>query len=203
MEVAPILASLSVSPVEWLPWSELPWMERAVPGGAELRFCFRLIESAAQAESPAVFLKHELPEVASEFAAQWAGVFRRGSEWERLAEFGRRPIDSLPQMLMTLAIERDSAGCAAVAANGNGGEWNLCCAPLHKGGQTSEVLLLCGRGLGAKSLPGILAAAWALGCSLETVGRRDLLAQMVDRLRTTLRIGSKLGSTRDTKPLLA
>lgn len=177
-------------------------MGRAAPGGAEVQFCFRLIESAAQAEGQSGLLKQELPEVASHFAAQWVGVFRRGSEWERLAEFGRQPAESLPQTLLTEALERDSAGCAVIETRGNGGGWNFCAAPLHKGGHSSEVLVLCGHGLGPKSLPGVLAAAWALGWGLEITGRRDMQAQRVDRLRTTLRIASQLGSTHETNPLL-
>ena len=157
---------------------------------------------AAQAQGQSEFLKHELPDVASEFAAQWVGVFCRGSEWVRLAEFGRQPVEGLPQALMTEALERDSAGCAVVDIFGNGGGSNFCAAPLHKGGRSSEVLVLCGHGLGPKSLPGVLAAAWALGWSLDVTERRDTQAQRVERLKSTLRIASQLGSTHETKPLL-
>ena len=188
--------------MDWLNWSNLPWMGRGVPAGAEVQFCFRLIESAVQAESLAAYLKQELPEVASVFAAQWVGVFRRGSEWERLAEFGRQPAESLPQALLAEALERDSAGCSVVAAPGHGSGWNFCASPLHKGGRSSEVLVLCGHGLGPNSLPGVLAAAWALGWSLDIAERRDVQARRIDRLRTTLRIASQLGSTHETKLLL-
>lgn len=175
-------------------------MQRNAPSAAEVQFCFRLLESAAQADGQAAFLKQELPEVASQFAAQWVGVFRRGSEWERLAEFGRQPAESLPHAFLTEALERDSAGCSTVETHGNG--WNFCAAPLHKGGRSSEVLVLCGHGLGPKSLPGVLAAAWALGWGQEITGRRDIQAQRIDRLKTTLQIASQLGSARETKPLL-
>jgi Nif-specific regulatory protein len=188
--------------MEWLTWSNLPWMGRTAAGGTEVQFSFRLIEAATQADGLSELLRQELPEVASQFAAQWVGVFRRGSDWERLAEFGRQPVDSLPHSLMTEALERDSAGSAVVDTHGNGGGWNFCAAPLHKGGRSSEVLVLCGHGLGPKSLPGVLAAAWALGWGLEICERRDVQTQRVDRLRTTLRISSQLGSTRETKPLL-
>ena len=134
MEVAPTPTFATVLHMEWLTWSNLPWMQRGGSLGAEVQFCFRLLESAAQTEGQSTFLKQELPEVASQFAAQWVGVLRRGSEWERLAEFGRQPVESLPQPFLTEVLERDSAGFSIVATHGNGGGWNFCAAPLHKGG---------------------------------------------------------------------
>src|SRR5207244_276507 len=127
-----------------------------------VQFCLRLIESAAAAENLVAFLRAELPEIASEFAAQWVGVVRRALDWDRLGEFGRLPIARLPQNLLTEALDRDAAGWISLDAGTNGGGWNFCAAPL-KGGVNGELLVLCGRSLGQKSLPGVLAAAWALG----------------------------------------
>ena len=96
MVVTPARGPLSVSHAEWQAWSNLPWLAHAAPGGTEIQLCLRLIESAAQAETSAGYLRQELPEVASEFAAQWVGIFRPGPIWETLAEFGRQPLENLP-----------------------------------------------------------------------------------------------------------
>jgi Nif-specific regulatory protein len=140
--------------------------------------------------------------VASEFAAQWVAVVRRGAEWETIAEFGRMPLESRPHRFFTEALERDAGGWVAVDASSGSGSWNICAAPLQKGGPSAELLVLCGRGLGQKSLPGVLAAARGLGWGLEVTRRSDGLVQRIDRLRTTLRIASQLSSARETKPLL-
>lgn len=191
----------TVSNPEWQKWSSVPWLARTAPGAADVQFCLRLVESAAAAENLVAFLRAELPEIASEFAAQWVGVVQRTLDWDRMGEFGRLPIARLPQNLLTEALDRDAAGWMSVDAGSNGGGWNFCAAPL-KGGVNGELLVLCGRSLGQKSLPGVLAAAWALGWAVEVTARRETLVRRVDRLRTTLRIASQLSSARETKPLL-
>jgi Nif-specific regulatory protein len=64
------------------------------------------------------------------------------------------------------------------------------------------LLVVCGRGIGARSLPGVLAAARGLGWAIAATRRCEKLGRRVDRLRTTLRIASQLSSARETKPLL-
>lgn len=167
-----------------------------------MQFCLRLIDSAGNMESSAAYLRQELPEVASEFAAQWVGIVRRSPDWETIAEFGRQPLETLPNRFLTEALDRDAGGCVSVDAPGQGGTWIFCAAPLQKGGQSAELLVLCGRGLEKKSLSGALAAARGLGWALEVTGQREALGERIDRLRTTLRIASHLSSARETKPLL-
>ena len=202
MEVIPAPAPLAVSRSEWITWSNLPWLSRTAPGAAELQFCFGLLESGTKTQSLPEFLRQELPEIASEFAAQWVGVVHRGIEWERLGEFGRLPVESLPLKLLTDALDRDAAGALSVESPGHGPGWNFCAAPLDKAGASGNLLVLCGRGLEQKSLPGVLAAARGLGWGVTAAGRRDRLVQRIDRLRTTLQIASQLSTARETKPLL-
>jgi Nif-specific regulatory protein len=202
MEVIPAPAPLAVSHSEWLTWQDLPWLARNSPGASELYFSLSLLDSGLKAESLAALLREDLPEIASEFAAQWVGVVHRGFEWERLGEFGRLPVESLPPRLLTDALDRDSAGVVSVESPGQVAGWSFCAAPLDKAGASGNLLVLCGRGLGQKSLPGVLAAARALGWGVNAAGRRDKLAQRIDRLRTTLQIASQLSAARETKPLL-
>jgi len=198
----PARGPISVSQTEWQTWSNLPWLAHATPGSAEIQLCLRLVESADTAETSAGYLRQELPEVASEFAAQWVGVVRRSVEWETIAEFGRQPLETLPHRFFTEALDRDAGGAVAVDSALGSGSWSFCAAPLHKAGQPAELLVLCGRGLGQKSLPGVISAARGLGWALEVTRRREALGQRIERLRTTLRIASQLSSARETKPLL-
>jgi Nif-specific regulatory protein len=147
-------------------------------------------------------LRQELPELASEFSAQWAAILHRGAEWERIAEFGRLPLEVLPHRFLAESLDRDAAGCVAVEAATGGSGWMICAAPLRMGGHSAEMLVLCGRGLGPKLLGKVHAAARGLGWSMDVTRRREVLAQRIDRLRTTLRIASQLGSARETGTLL-
>jgi transcriptional regulator with GAF, ATPase, and Fis domain len=202
MEVIPAPAPLAVSHSEWLTWQNLPWLSRTAPGAVELQFSFGLLESGLKTEGVVPLLREELPEIASEFAAQWVGVLHRGIDWERLGEFGRLPVESLPLKLLSDALDRDAAGVANLESTGHGPGWSFCAAPLDKGGRSGNLLVLCGRGLGQKSLPGALAAARSLGWGVNAAARGDILAQRVDRLRSTLQIASQLSAARETKPLL-
>jgi transcriptional regulator with GAF, ATPase, and Fis domain len=186
---------------EWRVSTELPWLSRNAPGAAELQLCLRLVESTAVATSLEDYLKHELPEVGAEFAAQWVAVLASGREWERLGEFGRQPMENLPAHFMTEALDRDAGGFLVVDGAKSTG-WGLCAAPLHKPGELSELLVVCGRGLTAKSLSSIMAAARALGLAAAMLHRHDATTLRIDRLRSTLKIASQLGTAKETKTLL-
>jgi Nif-specific regulatory protein len=201
MVVTSASPALTVSNPEWQSWSSLPWLEHGATGAAEIQLCLRLVEAAAQNEDSSPFFRQELPEIASEFASQWVAVLRRGTEWETVAEFGRFPLETLPQRFLAEVLDRESGGCASVGG-GKGAGWQFCAAPLSRSEQSGELLAICGRGLGAKSLPKVLAAARGLGWSVDVLRRREALGRRIERLRTTLRIASQLGAAREVKPLL-
>src|SRR5690349_12334351 len=96
MDVARAQPPQSVSHPTWQTWGALPWLTRGSSGVTEAQLAMGLLESAVRAESAAAYLRQELPEIASEFAAQWIAVFQRGANWDRLSEFGRQPIEALP-----------------------------------------------------------------------------------------------------------
>jgi Nif-specific regulatory protein len=204
MDVVQVSAPQSVSQPGWQTWSALPWLARGSAGGLEGPLGLRLLESALEAESTSSYLRQELPEIASEFSAQWVAVLRHGPEWERLGEFGRQPIETLPLRFLAEALDRDAAGSVHLEnpAAANAAGWQLCAAPLLKGGQSGTLLVICGRGLSSRPLIPLLTVARALGFGLEVTGRRDDSAARVQRLRATLRIASQLGSAREMRPLL-
>lgn len=204
MEVARAHPPQTVSQPNWLTWSGLPWLSRGSSVGTEVQLALRLLEAAVTAESLASYLRQELPEIASDFAAQWTAVVQRGSDWDRLGEFGRQPIDALPMRFFAESLDRDAAGCVTLEPTKGGASpgWVMCAAPLLKGAATGGLLVLCGRGLSAKSLPALIAVARALGWGLEVVRRRDVSLERIERLRATLKIASQLSSERETRPLL-
>jgi Nif-specific regulatory protein len=195
-------APVSISQPEWQEWGALPWLSRSAPGSSETQLWLRLVESAARMESRAALLRQQLPEIGSEFAAQWVCVLKRGEEWERIAEFGRQPFASLPTSILSDALDRNAAGHVAIEGGGDAGGWNFLAAPLHREAESGEILALCGRTLSTKSLSHVLVAARALGWGCEVADRLDAARQRIDRLRTTLQIASQLGSVRESKPLL-
>ena len=75
------------------------------------------------------------------------------------------------------------------------------CRSLAKGARSSEVLVLCGAVWDRNRSPVFWPRAGA-GLGSRNDARREAPGQRVDRLRTTLRIASQLGSTHETKPLL-
>ncbi|MSR60505.1 MAG: sigma-54-dependent Fis family transcriptional regulator [Planctomycetaceae bacterium] len=203
MEVVQPHATQTVSQPTWLTWSALPWISRGASTALEAQLALRLLESAVEAPGVSSYLRQELPEVASEFAAQWIAVMQRGAEWERLGEFGRQPIEALPMRLITEALDRDAAGCVSLeATNGSATGWVVCAAPLLKGGESGAVLVLCSRGFSARSLPALLTVTRALGWGLEVARRRDKASARIERLQATLEIASQLSLARETKPLL-
>ncbi|HTI52470.1 MAG TPA: GAF domain-containing protein, partial [Planctomycetaceae bacterium] len=192
-----------MSQPSWQTWSTLPWLSRGAGGGLDAQLGLRLLESAIDAESTSSYLRQELPEVASEFSAPWVAVMQRGTEWERLGEFGRQPIETLPLQFLAEALDRDAAGSVSLESPTESAPgWNVCAAPVLKGGEAGILLVVCGRGLSSRPLVPLLTVARALGWGLEVTRRRDNAAERVQRLRATLQIASQLGAARETRPLL-
>lgn len=203
MDAARAKTPQAVSQPVWQQWSALPWLAHGSGGGVAAQLGLRLLESGASATGSDAYLRQELPEIASEFSAQWVAVLHRGAEWERLGEFGRQPVDSLPLRFFTEALDRDAAGVVSLEpTTGSAGGWMVAAAPLQRGGQAGDLLVVCGRGLGAKLLPALLAISRALGWGIEVTRLRDRSAVKIERLRATLRIASQLSSARETQPLL-
>ncbi|MGQ0637311.1 MAG: sigma-54 interaction domain-containing protein [Planctomycetaceae bacterium] len=203
METAQAKAPQAISQATWQAWSELPWLTRGSAALVDVQLCLRLLDSALATETWSAYLRQALPEIASELSAAWLAVVRRGIEWERIAEFGRLPVETLPYRLLVEALDRDSAGVVTAEPTlGSTTAWGFAAAPLDRSTQMSELLVLCGRGIGPRILPDLLTVGRALGYGLSVARGRDIAALKIERLRTTLRISSQLNSVRDTKSLL-
>ena len=187
--------------VEWHNWSEVPGFSRSFNIDPLFQLGLHLLEGVVTAESVAPFLKQQLTEIASEFGASWGAVISRNPGWERLAEFGRMPLEQLPTPWLAEVLDRD-AGSFRTIENTSSGTIQLAATPLKTQGGSRELLLLAGRSLSGKSVPGLMGLAKALGWGLDLLRPRERDAERIERLHATLRIASQLSEVKETKELL-
>ena len=186
---------------DWKTWDDTPWFSRQA-GSPELQLSFRLLHHAAETAGSDAYLKQKLPEVVTEFAAQWGGVVRRGSPWQTLVEVGRHPLDDLPATFLVDTLDRDAGGFCRFDSLSLPAGWAMLAVPLERQSTTGELLLLCGRQLTSKSLPAVMTATRAFGLGLAIARRHDSANRRVQRLRDTLRVSTQFGGQLETQPLL-
>ena len=129
----------------WMRWAEIPWLSRSEAGGGALQLAERLLEASLDAAKPIPFLSRRLPEITTEFSAQWCSVYKRTPQWTRIAESGRRGFEEIPRQFLDEALDRDAGGFyGATLAD----EWRILAAPLGAGrSSTGDLLLMAGRNL--------------------------------------------------------
>ena len=186
----------------WSERSELPWNKSGTAGYRDWRLFVRLVEEVVERPETTIYLRHALPEIASEFAAQWAGVLVRRTSWQTLSEFGRLPLEAVPLAFLLEVLDRDRAGLSTMTGVDGGAPWKVFAVPLHRQAEVGEVLVMFCRSFDATLFPSAAAAAAGLGWGIEVARDRDRLVKTNDRLKTTLRIVSQLSTARDSKSLL-
>ncbi len=190
---------MAATSTEWMTWSDLPWLSRGNPA-SQLDLCLPLLEAIRHVEQSPAFLRETLPLVAAEFASNWTAVIERRSDWSRLYEFGRQPVDQLPTAVLAEVADRD-AGCFVTLDGASGSLIGLVAVPLRKSG-TPELLVCAGKGVTATALPLALVVGRTLGLGLDVCRRVEGHEKRVTRLRATLGIASQLSLARDTVALL-
>jgi Nif-specific regulatory protein len=201
MEVLTGSSPGTVSSLAWQEWASLPFLQAAAPAGNELRLALRLLESSLDAPTVDAYLKQQLPEVASEFAASWVAVWHRQRDWRKLAEFGRQPVEQMPLRLLSEALERDAGGAWMFDAAGPAHGIGFAAAPAPGRARGTELLVWSARNA-RPALPQTLIIARALGFGMGVAGCRQDAARREERLRATLAIASQLSLVREMKPLL-
>ena len=187
-----------MSETKWMQWSELPWLLRSELASPLITLCDRVLQLAATSDTAAL-LQQFLPEVATEFSAQWISVAKRSPEWSVIGEFGRNPLDSIPVHVLDEVLDRESAGSVEIDSAGG---CRLTAVPLSGGRHVDAVLVMAGRHLADDLLPAALVIGRALGLAIRFTTDRTGISDRVDRLRGTLKIASEFASTRESKPLL-
>jgi len=184
---------------KWMSWQQLPWQGKSDRGGTAVQLCDRLLETSIEAERNLEFLHEQLPEIATEFSAQWAAVVERTPEWKTLGECGRHSFSALPFRFLEEALDRESGGWL------EGDEpsgWSLLGIPLAQAGGLRRLLLLAGRSLSADDLPTTVAVGRVLGHCLDIVTKQEHSSLRIDRLRSTLEITSSFAKERKSGRLL-
>jgi len=184
----------------WMRWAEIPWLSRSEAGGGALQLAERLLEASLDAVKPIPFLNRRLPEITTEFSAQWCSVYKRTPQWVRIAESGRRGFDEIPQQFLDEALDRDAGGFyGATLAD----EWRFLAAPLGAGrSSTGDLLLMAGRNLSDNVLAAAVAVGRVLGVCLGIVERHAKNLDRLERLGKTLEIATAFSRTHESQPLL-
>ena len=187
------------SKITWMSWSELPWFSQSEPGGAAIHLSERLLGSALELEDAKTLLHEMLPELATEFAVQWAAVVQKSDGWNLREHCGRFPADDLPAGFLNQVSKADRSGFQMLeTANG----WGIIGVPLAGDG-VRDLFVLCGRTLREDSLPMALVVGKAFGLALRLVENRELTTRRAERLRSTLQITSSFAKERKCGRLLS
>jgi len=181
-------------------WGEIPWLSRSEAGGGALQLAERLLEASLEATKPGPFLSRRLPEITTEFSAQWCSVYKRVPQWTRVAESGRRSFEEIPHRFLDEVLDRDAGG---FHGEGLPEGWRFIAAPLGPGRSvTGDVLLMAGRNLSENLLSAVVAVGRVLGVCLGIVERHAKNVERVDRLKSTLDVATAFSRTRESQPLL-
>jgi len=181
-------------------WAEIPWLSRSEAGGGALQLAERLLEASLDAAKPLPFLSRRLPEITTEFSAQWCSVYKRTPQWTRIAESGRRGFDEIPQRFLDEALDRDAGGFYGASL---ADEWRFLAAPLGAGRSvTGDLLVMAGRNLSDNLLSAAVAVGRVLGVCLGIVERHAKNLDRLDRLSSTLEVATAFSRTRESQPLL-
>lgn len=159
----------------------------------------RLLSQVATSTSGADYLTHVLPDVASEFAVQWAAIVDRWPQWRIRAEFGRQPFDHLPVRFIEEVLDREAGGLTTDTEKDG---WALLNVPLATDSRQQTVLALAGRRLELDDLARSVAISRTLATSLLLAERLGRLAHKEMQLRETLRVAYRLSEIFETVPLL-
>ncbi len=189
----------SETEITWMTWAELPWFSQSDPGGAAIHLSERLLGAALELEDAKTLLHEMLPELATEFAVQWAAVVEQTGEWQVRKECGRFPLEELPKAMLDQICETDAAGFQSLSTPAG---WGILGVPLDTGDQGTEAIVFCGRALSVDWLPMAVVVARALGLSLRIIDSRELTSRRAERLRSTLQITSSFAKERKSGRLL-
>ncbi len=184
----------------WMRWGEIPWLSRSEAGGGALQLAERLLEASLDTTKTASFLSRRLPEITTEFSAQWCSLYKRTGSWARVAECGRRGFDEIPHRFLDEVLDRDAGG---FYTDGTPDGWRFLAAPVGPGrSATGDVLLMAGRNLSDQALSAAVAVGRVLGVCLGIVERHAKNLERADRLKSTLEVATDFLRTRESKPLL-
>ncbi|MED5447201.1 MAG: GAF domain-containing protein, partial [Planctomycetota bacterium] len=140
-----------------------------------------------------------LPELVTEFSAQWCGVLVRNSGWELQAEYGRQQPADWPVELLQESLDREAAGGESIE---NPTGWTVAAVPLDDSAASTSVLLLAGGHLDLVQLPLLAIAGRGLSVARGLASHSDYATRRADRLAATLKASAGFAGVHEMVPLL-
>ncbi|MCP4783576.1 MAG: sigma-54-dependent Fis family transcriptional regulator [Fuerstiella sp.] len=183
-------------------WTRSNETQQAVGGDAcstLIQLCGRQLATAMEAVSLSSFLASELPQVATELAAQWIAVVRRvpGPAWDTVAEHGRHSLGKSMTQMWDESLDREAAGIDKA----NEG-WTSFAFPLDRTNGVGDLFVGATRNAGPDLLSTGVLSTQSFGLALKLAAQQAESRRQVDRLKSTLDIASKLSGAEETAPLL-
>ena len=182
---------------QWLSWREYIDLRDSEAAAATVTLIDRLLKAARDAKDGGAFLTQQLPEIAADFSAQWSAVVQRDTEWQCIAEYGRRGKMPLPKSLLDEVLDRESAALQPPVKDSAPG---LLAVPIIL--NQSTLLLMGSTNFVTDALTAAVVLGRVLGTCLELARRHHRATRRIDRLQETLQMATRLSATRDTGPLL-
>lgn len=188
-----------MSDTKWIRWSENASSLEAGSCSTLIELCGRQLANATAATSVASLLSVELPELATELAAQWLGVVKRlpSQEWQVVGEHGRHSLPKKPNAMWEESLDKDSAGIATFPDG-----WATFCFPLDRSSGAGDLLVGATRNPDEQLTSTGFLAARSLGLALQLTKSQVESRRQVERLKSTLDIASRLSAAEETAPLL-
>ncbi len=162
-------------------------------------FLDRCLHSVAESPDEPTLLGGLLPELVTEFSAQWCGVLVRKSGWDLESEYGRQQPADWPIELLQESLDREAAGGQPID-NPNG--WTVAAVPLDDSAASASVLLLAGGHLDLAQLPLLAIAGRGLSVARDLASHSDYATRRADRLAATLKASAGFAGVHEMVPLL-
>ncbi|MEZ6050735.1 MAG: sigma-54-dependent Fis family transcriptional regulator [Planctomycetaceae bacterium] len=183
--------------VNWMTWSESPWLARDFPHSTLVQLCDRLDAITTSALTSIELLDRSLPQIAVELNGDWACVVKRSPQWVVVASSNANSAADLPKQALAESLDRGAAG--SLTSEGNDDRPAIVVPLIDRPGQ---LLLVWGRHLQPRSLGAAWALARVLSRAIVIVEQRQKDQQQLKRLRSTLALGREFASEKETMPLL-
>ncbi len=183
-------------------WKTIQQVSLLSPGNAAgtlMQLSGKLLSDGVKAASLEMFMRSALSEIATELSVQWIALVQRipGPSWATVVEHGQQALAMRPVALWDNALERDAAGVSKTD------QGRIVAAfPLTSGTPFGHLLVTVGRHADADLAESGLLIARTLSMALTLVDRELQNRRQVERLRSTLKIASKLSMAEDAAPLL-
>ena len=159
----------------------------------------RCLQAAGESTDQQALLDQLLPELVTEFSAQWCGVLVRNPGWQLQAEYGRQQPASWPAELLGESLDRGAAGGGPIAEPTG---WTAAAVPLDDSAPSASVLLIAGGHLDLAQLSLLSVAGRGLSVARAVAGRTEHAVKRAERLASTLNASAGFAGVHEVVPLL-